>query len=300
MDSPLLSVCLITYNHAEYISEAIAGVLMQNVNFSWELIIADDFSTDGTREIILDYQSKHPDFIRLILQKKNVGAAQNWFDLMKYPKSKYIAYFEGDDYWTDSDKLQKQVDILEKNSNIVAVVTNASKCDENGKIIDNIGFDITCNDQTNIINLNDFFKKSNHYPTPTVMFRNDIDCIIEQFKYLINPYLGDWILWVLLHTKGDFFYLDEMTACYRINPKSITHTVNAINRWKYDFIIREKLKNVIPKEYHKYLNENWYAYLRIATAYRKQNKYFSFYLNLFQSFLSNPIKFFKEIYKIKK
>ena len=112
MEAPLLSVCLITYNHNKYIREAIESILMQKVNFTWELIIADDFSTDGTREIVLEYKEKYPDFIKLILQEKNVGATRNWIDLIIAPKSKYIAYFEGDDYWTNPYKLQKQRDFI--------------------------------------------------------------------------------------------------------------------------------------------------------------------------------------------
>ncbi len=73
MNEPLLSVCLITYNHVNYVSQAIEGVLMQQVNFNWELVIADDFSRDGTREIILKYKEKYPEFIKLIFQDKNVG-----------------------------------------------------------------------------------------------------------------------------------------------------------------------------------------------------------------------------------
>ncbi len=72
---------------------------MQKVDFSWELIIADDCSTDGTTEIIVDYQKKYPGFIRLILREKNVGATQNWTDLISLPKSKYIAYLEGDGFY---------------------------------------------------------------------------------------------------------------------------------------------------------------------------------------------------------
>ena len=124
MSISLLSVCLSTYNHVKYIREAIDGVLMQKVNFSWELIIADDFSTDGTREIVLSYKEKYPEFIKLVLQEKNVGALRNWFDLLNVPASKYIAYFEGDDYWTDSYKLQRQVDFLEKNEDYGLVWTD--------------------------------------------------------------------------------------------------------------------------------------------------------------------------------
>src|ERR1700753_2289863 len=99
MKSPLISVCLITYNHKPYISQAIEGALMQKLDAPWEFIIADDCSTDGAREVISAYKSANPDRIRLILQEKNVGPAKNWFDLIGAARGKYIAYFEGCAYW---------------------------------------------------------------------------------------------------------------------------------------------------------------------------------------------------------
>ncbi|MEE1945134.1 glycosyltransferase family 2 protein [Pedobacter sp. KR3-3] len=114
-DKPLLSVCLLTYNHAPYIAQAIESVLMQQTDFKWELIISDDCSNDGTREIMFKYKAAYPDLITLILNEKNLGAYQHWVNLLNTPKSKYIAYFEGDDYWTSPSKLQKQVDFLEAN-----------------------------------------------------------------------------------------------------------------------------------------------------------------------------------------
>lgn len=114
-DSVLISVCLITYNHAAFIRQAIEGVLMQKIDFPWEFIIADDKSTDGTTDILLEYQKKYPRLIKLLLQEKNVGPGKNWMDLISAPKGKYIAYIEGDDYWTDNYKLQKQVNFIEAN-----------------------------------------------------------------------------------------------------------------------------------------------------------------------------------------
>jgi glycosyltransferase involved in cell wall biosynthesis len=114
-NKPLLSVCLLTYNHAPFIEEAIKGVLMQETSFKWEFIITDDFSTDGTRDILLNYKEKYPELIILQLNEKNIGAYQSWVNLLLTPKTKYIAYFEGDDYWTNAKKLQKQVDFLESN-----------------------------------------------------------------------------------------------------------------------------------------------------------------------------------------
>ena len=115
MTNPLLSVCVITYNHKDYIRECLDSILDQKTDFSYEIIIADDFSTDNTRAIIEEFKDKYTEVIKLIFQPKNVGGHQNFFDLMTSPKGKYVAYIEGDDYWTDVTKLQQQVDFLEQN-----------------------------------------------------------------------------------------------------------------------------------------------------------------------------------------
>src|ERR1700741_4673788 len=114
MNEPLVSVCLITYNHAPYLRQAIESVLAQKTSFSTEFIIADDFSTDGARDIIKEYVSKDPGRIHAILRDRNIGAGPNFIEMLQAAKGKYIAYLEGDDYWTDPNKLQKQIDFLEQ------------------------------------------------------------------------------------------------------------------------------------------------------------------------------------------
>ena len=112
--TPLVSVKMITYNHAPYIAEAIEGVLQQKTDFPFELVIGEDCSTDGTQEIVFDYQKKYPDIIRVITSNKNVGAHKNGIRTEKACRGKYIAFCEGDDYWHHPRKLQKQVDFLER------------------------------------------------------------------------------------------------------------------------------------------------------------------------------------------
>lgn len=112
---PYVSIAMLTYNHGDFIEEAIESVLNQKVSFPIKLIIADDYSTDNTREILLSYQSKHPNKFKLIFQDKNVGASENNFTLLQNLEGKYVAALEGDDYWCDNDKLQKQVDFLDSN-----------------------------------------------------------------------------------------------------------------------------------------------------------------------------------------
>lgn len=114
--NPLVSVVTITYNHAPYIAKCIEGVLMQQVNFPMEFIIAEDCSTDGTRAICEEYAQKYPDLIRLLPSEGNMGAVRNEQRAFEAARGKYIATCEGDDYWTDPLKLQRQVDFLESHS----------------------------------------------------------------------------------------------------------------------------------------------------------------------------------------
>ncbi len=113
MPEPLVSVAMITYNHAPYLAQAIEGVLRQNVRFPFELVIGEDRSTDGTRDIVLGYQKNYPALIRVISSERNVGAAHNAYRTFKACQGKYVAFCEGDDYWHRSDKLQIQADYLD-------------------------------------------------------------------------------------------------------------------------------------------------------------------------------------------
>jgi glycosyltransferase involved in cell wall biosynthesis len=221
MVNPLLTVCLITYNHEKYIQKALDGVLNQKVNFEWELIVADDCSTDNTRKILVDYQRKYPQFIKLILQQKNVGPAQNWLDLITAPKSKYIAYFEGDDYWIDERKLQKQVDFLEANtdfslchSDVVFLSPDGNfKTDHSSKL---------WNYKQEILD----YRFAIYNPLAfscTSVFRNNLPVN----KLAINVKSGDWMTWVLLTLQGKAKFINEKMAVYRdatgVSVSSVWH-----------------------------------------------------------------------------
>jgi len=133
----LLSVCLVTYNHEFFIEKVIDNVINQVTSFTFELVIGEDCSTDKTREICERYQEKHPDIIRLLPSEKNLGLKENFLRTFGECKGKYIAYLEGDDYWLSTDKLQKQVDILEADTSVSMVHTNCKVWDVlNNKIWD--------------------------------------------------------------------------------------------------------------------------------------------------------------------
>ena len=125
MAIPLVSVVMITYNHAPFIARAIEGVLQQNTNFPFELVIGEDCSADGTRDIVLRYQQQYPDIIRVIALDQNIGLVKNMCQTENACRGKYVAYCEGDDYWHHDQKLQQQVDFLERHDEYAMIHSNA-------------------------------------------------------------------------------------------------------------------------------------------------------------------------------
>lgn len=118
MRPPKVSVWMITYNHAPYVRQAVESVLMQETNFEFEIVIGDDCSTDGTREVLLEIAASSPSKFRLLLAERNLGMMQNARRTFEECQGEYIALLEGDDYWTSPTKLQKQVDIMDHNGNV--------------------------------------------------------------------------------------------------------------------------------------------------------------------------------------
>lgn len=134
---PVLTVCCITYNHANYLADALDGILKQETNFPFEIIIHDDASTDGTQEIISQYQLAYPQIIKSVIQPINQYSlgARPMQTLMPMCRGKYVAVCEGDDYWVDPKKLQTQVDFLEKNPDFVISGHDAVVIDDQGELL---------------------------------------------------------------------------------------------------------------------------------------------------------------------
>lgn len=121
-----VSVLMLAYNHAQYIAQAVDSVLMQQVDFDYEIVIGEDCATDNTRDILIRYQQENPEKIRLLLPEKNLGMHDNLIQTFKACHgSSYIALLEGDDYWTSPDKLQKQVDFLDAHADYTLCFHNA-------------------------------------------------------------------------------------------------------------------------------------------------------------------------------
>jgi glycosyltransferase involved in cell wall biosynthesis len=215
---PLVSVSMITYNHEKYIEEAINGVLMQVTDFEVELIISNDNSPDQTDTIIQRIIKEHPKgyWIKYIKHEKNLGAIPNSMDNFKQCSGEYIAICEGDDYWTDPSKLQKQVCFLQENNDYVITYTSVEAFDENG-IIENYIGGAKCD--LDSIDL----QKATPINTLTTCFRN----VVTNYPYEYNfSKIGDLFIWALLADYGKGKYIENITpARYRIHSGGIYSTV---------------------------------------------------------------------------
>jgi len=240
MTDPLVSVKMITYNHAPYIAQAIEGVLNQKINFPIELVIGEDCSTDGTREIVFDYQKKYPDIIRVITSDKNVGMRKNGYRTTKACRGKYIAFCEGDDYWHNPNKLQRQINFLESHSDCGMVFGD---CDvhhnRSGKFKKNVRY--SDGYQTAIkIGIEQIFgdEDINRWPwTLTAVIRKCLyNEIIENDPYLHKSekfLMGDAQLFAELSLISVVWYIPECLATYRVVDESASNSKDRRKRLQF-------------------------------------------------------------------
>lgn len=233
--NPTVSVKMITYKHGPYIAQAIQGVLMQETTFPVELVIGEDCSKDGTREILLNYQNRYPEMIRLIVSEKNVGARENSRRTEKACKGDFIAFCEGDDYWTDPLKLQKQVDFLEANLDYGMVHTDFdSYCQSSNEI----EYSYNKNNKIEIPDgeiFEDLLGDVWLIHTQTVLVRADLAKSYQKFLTANVAQVKEWkfgdiprFLYMAQHSKIKYF--NESTAVYRTLNESMSHTKDKIKK----------------------------------------------------------------------
>jgi glycosyltransferase involved in cell wall biosynthesis len=215
MENPVVSVCMITYNHESYIRKAIEGVLMQKTNFPIELIIGEDCSTDNTRKIVRKYESEYPEIIVAQYPETNRGMMKNFTTVLHSARGKYIALCEGDDYWTDPYKLQKQVDFLEANPEYGICFTYSKKVDENGNDLDPIN-NLLRRDYTQY----DFLVgKKFQTRTATILVRSPF---LQSGNFPKNIHNGDtWVKILATENNKKGALLPFISACYRIHSGGV-------------------------------------------------------------------------------
>jgi glycosyltransferase involved in cell wall biosynthesis len=237
---------MITYNHAPYIAQAIECVLAQKTNFPFELVIGEDCSTDGTREIVFDYAKRYPDIIRVITSDNNVGMKANSYRTTQACQGKYIAWCEGDDYWHHPKKLQKQVDILEAHPEYSLVCSDYDALNvTTGQIIKKIVNQKGCKVPSSR-DMGDFLAQHGgnegciigcSIRTSTAMGRsNMIKQLIADDPYLYQSdffKMGDTQLWAEMNLMGEIFFIPESLTTYSVLPDSASQSLNMSKKLRF-------------------------------------------------------------------
>lgn len=270
MEETLVSISCITYNQAHFIRQCLDGFLMQKTTFSFEVLIHDDASTDGTTEIIREYESKYPEIIKPLYEKENQWTkGRRGSAVFNYPraKGKYIALCEGDDYWIDELKLQTQFDFMEKHP-------ECTMCFHNAKIENNLK-----NKTTNYPQIEDREYSSNELfsnwivPTASMFFRKGfLNSEILTNKNILN---SDIIYVLLAADKGKVYGSSKKMSTYRIHEGGVTWNpaMNFEREKKYPahYLFIKKTFKKIPR---KIINKRLFStYRHLQHHYEQQNEY---------------------------
>ncbi|WP_201790090.1 glycosyltransferase family 2 protein [Campylobacter devanensis] len=229
--NPKISICCITYNHAKFIRQALDGFMMQKTNFPFEIIIHDDASTDGTADIIREYEKKYPDIIRVTYQTENQWS--KGIDVLKafvYPKiqGQYVALCEGDDYWIDENKLQKQVDFLDTHPEFNVCFHPVKVIWEDNRASESIFPKPKFRFNKDILTLQDLLKH-NFIQTNSVMYRWRLK---DQENLVPNDILPvDWFLHLLHAQTGKIGFLSDVMAVYRRHAGGIWTGAWVTDEW---------------------------------------------------------------------
>lgn len=272
---PLVSVGMLVYNHGKYLEKAIESILMQEVNFRYEIVIADDYSTDNSRDIIMKYYKKYPEIIKPILQERNVGMRLNSDTLRHNCIGKYRATLEGDDFWITTDKLQKQVSFLENNQDYIAIGADFTCVDDDNKPCSFPWGDIKytyCQDSEYTL------KHVNEWLLPghasTMLFRNVFHTcskeMLEEFEKTMI--LGDRRTTLFLVLQGKVKHVNEVVMVRRVLRKSKTSMTNmtAKMNWQatnYGWLLEAErfAKDVfdVTLDLQKIKEKRWFGALKV-------------------------------------
>jgi len=251
---PLVSVVVITYNHARYIRQALGSVLCQQTLFDFEILIGEDESSDGTREIVTDYMNRFPDKINVIYhQRKDIiyingrpSAAYNFFDTLAHARGRYIAYLDGDDYWTDPFKLQKQVDIMEMRSDLAMCGHWVVNVDQDG-LTANVK-SCTGLDCPREFSTSNALSSTPVHPNSWLFRRFDVQNH-SAYSLISNLPAGDDSMALVLLSMGNGYCIPEVMSAYRLHNGG-TWSVKSRIRKNFEMLqFRVVLPSLVKSKY---------------------------------------------------
>ncbi len=270
---PVLSVRLLTYNHHRYIAQSIDSVLMQVTDFPIEIVIGEDDSTDSTRAICQDYADRYPDRIRLMLRNDKNRITINGVKTSRYNfvetindcRGEFIALLDGDDFWTDPNKLQQEVNALRMHPEVVLTFHNASHASASGSII---GLSVLSAHQKRDVSKTELQRAWGPPVTSTICFRNLIQQFPEEFYKVLN---GDVFLISLLGEYGGGKFLHSLRpSVYRLHRGSMFSSLKSIRWMEFNRLTlanlaayNRRIGNTVLAEYFDVKENEIYAIIHI-------------------------------------
>nr|MBP6619527.1 glycosyltransferase [Leadbetterella sp.] len=218
---PLVSVHLLTYNHAKFIAQSIESVVNQKTNFPFEIVIGDDHSTDGTSQIVDQYAAKYPELIKVVRGKTNGGPQPNSIRILENSQGKYMAALEGDDYWIDPLKLQKQADFMDQNPDFAICFTNTRvEFFENKEE----PYLLNANIKKDVFELKDLIAETEVWFMGTATLFYTMSSIFPVQPWFHKTKSGDIPMIMLAARHGKIKYLPDVTAAYRRHSAGASNT----------------------------------------------------------------------------
>ena len=239
----LLSVCIRTHNQERFIREALDSVLRQKTTFAFEVIVSDDASSDGTVAILREYASRNPDVVRLLLSETNLGGPNNLKRVIEASQAKYITCLDGDDFYTDVYKLQKQIDFLEAHPEYAA-------CFHNTWMVDTQGSKQGLFNKPNFHTVHDareFIRERWFVPIHSAVLRREYVEFPEWYDKVMND---DYVVHLSVAKHGAYYYMPDVMVAYRRHEQNISHVYgNMILTNTQLCTILENMKPLYPAEY---------------------------------------------------
>lgn len=274
VEIPLISVCIIAYNHENFISQTLDGVLNQHTTFPLEVLVADDHSPDGTKQVIEEYADRFSGRLSVIERPRNLGMMLNLLDVLSKCRGKYIAICEGDDFWIDNRKLQIQVDFLESNPDYAI-------CFHQVQVVNEFGIALSeklhANNQAIISDIQDL-AKGNFLSTLSCVFRNTFqDKETGQMRmpfWLSEVSIGDYCLHMLNARYGKVKYFPQTMGAYRMHQAGAWSLQNQTSRSIKLFDTLQLLKKEFTGTVRQLLDEQQLHNLSVVADENRNQKDF--------------------------
>ncbi len=244
---PLVSVVITSYNSERWLGQALEGVLDQRTSFPVEVVLADDCSQDGTVAVARDYERRYPDLLRILDRDQNVGTQRNYYDAFERARGRYTAWLDADDYWTDPEKLEVQVQAMEQHADVavcghyVRWVTRGS----NGEVKRERFPELPAGRH----GLREILHR-NFLPSPSVMFRSGLHRELPAWYFEVSP-VTDWPLHIAGALRGDILLLDRIMADYTLNATSAFWGQGTQRWYQSDADFYNRLETTVPAQYKR-------------------------------------------------